>query len=233
MNKSKWLKKIMDMIVRISDLYGFDLLINEDFLKHNKEYTFKRRNDSLELIARCNKTESLSIELEDYLLAINKGLGFKKYEIKRSPLSLEYFVDERMLGSILNKDNFLELWINLDLAIELIKNENRSLEPKPFYHLYMISTNDSMNEALKAINVCRLGGLKAEIDVNPTNLEDAISHACEQNSMFICTYDGDNLEILNTNTNEETQININEIYPYVYAYVKSLSKCNGCKEKEE
>lgn len=235
MNKSRWLKRIIDMIERISDLYGFNLLINEDFSNQNKECKFLIEKESMIFVAKCNSNKYSFKELYDYLLAINKGFGFKKYNLdcNINTYNLKYIVNNEQIG-IINDDNNLILKINLDLVIEQIANEKRSLDSKPFYHVYMITLNDqSIDEALRELNVCRLGGLKAEIMINPSNLEDAINFAYDQNSMFICTYDKDNLTILNTKTNEEQDININELYPYIFAYIKGLNKCSGCKEKEE
>lgn len=235
MNKSKWLKKIIDMIVRISDLYGFNLLINEDFSNQKKECKLINDNNIMFLVAKSNSNEYSFKEFKDYLEAINKGFGFKnfKLEVKQNSFNLDYLVNGNLIGKIEDNKSLI-LKINLDSVINQIVFENRNLDNKPFYHLYLITLNDtSYDEALRAINVCRLGGLKSEIIFNPDDLEASISLAYENNSMFICTYDGLELTILNTKTNEEKQININELYPYVYAYIKGLNKCSGCKEKEE
>lgn len=220
MNYDSWYRKIMDMMIRVSHLYGID---ESFFVKDENSFTFQYEKS--DIIYEVNLNTSYGSEQLIMLLnAISKGLN----------LRLVTSNDKILYGNVILGDvNQCSFSLSLNKIIKIIASQNRDLSNKPFTHLYLIANDEnSANKALRAINICRLGGLISLFDYS-SSMEDSVLKAEKLNSLFIASVSDDTALILNTQTGNEEEININEIYPYIISYVKGKSKCSSCKDKEE
>lgn len=220
MKIDSWYRKIMDMMIRISHLYGLEEYFFEKILKG---FTFKYEKSDIKYLVLWDECYA-NKELEMLLNSFSKGLNLK-LQIVDDKITYE----NEVLGEMFSNSFSL----SLKKIILIIKLQNRDLTTKPFTHLYMI-VNDKMQTqlALRAINICRLGGLISYFDFS-NSIENSVMKAESLNSLFIANVNGENVTVLNTQTGNEEEININEIYPYVISYVRGKSKCSSCKDKEE
>ena len=104
-------------------------------------------------------------------------------------------------------------------------------------HIYFISLGDeAFKESSRLMNVCRMGGLKCEMDYNRGSLKSQFKKADNNQALFTCIL-GDNelnefkINIKNNETDEQDTISINEVYPYVLNYIRSKTdKCHTCNK---
>lgn len=220
MKIDSWYRKIMDMMIRISHLYGLEEYFFEKILKG---FTFKYEKSDIKYLVFLDECYA-NKELEMLLNAFSKGLNLK-FQIVDDKITYE----NEVLGEMVSNSFSL----SLKKIILIIKLQNRDLTNKPFTHLYMIVSDKMQTQlALRAINICRLGGLISYFDFS-NSIENSVMKAESLNSLFIANVNGENVTVLNTQTGNEEEININEIYPYVISYVRGKSKCSSCKDKEE
>lgn len=220
MKIDSWYRKIMDMMIRISHLYGLEEYFFEKILKG---FTFKYEKSDIKYLVLWDECYA-NKELEMLLNAFSKGLNLK-LQIVDDKITYE----NEVLGEMFSNSFSL----SLKKIILIIKLQNRDLTNKPFTHLYMIVSDKMQTQlALRAINICRLGGLISYLDFS-NSIENSVMKAESLNSLFIANVNGENVTVLNTQTGNEEEININEIYPYVISYVRGKSKCSSCKDKEE
>ena len=220
MKIDSWYRKIMDMMIRISHLYGLEEYFFEKILKG---FTFKYEKSDIKYLVLWDECYA-NKELEMLLNAFSKGLNLK-LQIVDDKITYE----NEVLGEMFSNSFSL----SLKKIILIIKLQNRDLTNKPFTHLYMIVSDKMQTQlALRAINICRLGGLISYFDFS-NSIENSVMKAESLNSLFIANVNGENVTVLNTQTGNEEEININEIYPYVISYVRGKSKCSSCKGKEE
>lgn len=220
MKIDSWYRKIMDMMIRISHLYGLEEYFFEKILKG---FTFKYEKSDIKYLVFWDECYA-NKELEMLLNAFSKGLNLK-FQIVDDKITYE----NEVLGEMVSNSFSL----SLKKIILIIKLQNRDLTNKPFTHLYMIVSDKMQTQlALRAINICRLGGLISYFDFS-NSIENSVMKAESLNSLFIANVNGENVTVLNTQTGNEEEININEIYPYVISYVRGKSKCSSCKDKEE
>lgn len=220
MKIDSWYRKIMDMMIRISHLYGLEEYFFEKILKG---FTFKYEKSDIKYLVLWDECYA-NKELEMLLNAFSKGLNLK-LQIVDDKITYE----NEVLGEMFSNSFSL----SLKKIILIIKLQNRDLTNKPFTHLYMIVSDKMQTQlALRAINICRLGGLIYYFDFS-NSIENSVMKAESLNSLFIANVNGENVTVLNTQTGNEEEININEIYPYVISYVRGKSKCSSCKDKEE
>lgn len=220
MKIDSWYRKIMDMMIRISHLYGLEEYFFEKILKG---FTFKYEKSDIKYLVLWDECYA-NKELEMLLNAFSKGLNLK-FQIVDDKITYE----NEVLGEMFSNSFSL----SLKRIILIIKLQNRDLTNKPFTHLYMIVSDKMQTQlALRAINICRLGGLISYFDFS-NSIENSVMKAESLNSLFIANVNGENVTVLNTQTGNEEEININEIYPYVISYVRGKSKCSSCKDKEE
>lgn len=220
MKIDSWYRKIMDMMIRISHLYGLEEYFFEKILKG---FTFKYEKSDIKYLVFWDECYA-NKELEMLLNAFSKGLNLK-LQIVDNKITYE----NEVLGEMFSNSFSL----SLKKIILIIKSQNRDLTNKPFTHLYMIVSDKKQTQlALRAINICRLGGLISYFDFS-NSIENSVMKAESLNSLFIANVNGENVTVLNTQTGNEEEININEIYPYVISYVRGKSKCSSCKDKEE
>lgn len=220
MKIDSWYRKIMDMMIRISHLYGLEEYFFEKILKG---FTFKYEKSDIKYLVLWDECYA-NKELEMLLNAFSKGLNLK-LQIVDDKITYE----NEVLGEMFSNSFSL----SLKKIILIIKLQNRDLTTKPFTHLYMIVSDKMQTQlALRAINICRLGGLISYLDFS-NSIENSVMKAESLNSLFIANVNGENVTVLNTQTGNEEEININEIYPYVISYVRGKSKCSSCKDKEE
>lgn len=220
MKIDSWYRKIMDMMIRISHLYGLEEYFFEKILKG---FTFKYEKSDIKYLVLWDECYA-NKELEMLLNAFSKGLNLK-LQIVDDKITYE----NEVLGEM-SSNSFS---LSLKKIILIIKLQNRDLTNKPFTHLYMIVSDKMQTQlALRAINICRLGGLISYFEFS-NSIENSVMKAESLNSLFIANVNGENVTVLNTQTGNEEEININEIYPYVISYVRGKSKCSSCKDKEE
>lgn len=220
MKIDSWYRKIMDMMIRISHLYGLEEYFFEKILKG---FIFKYEKSDIKYLVLWDECYA-NKELEMLLNAFSKGLNLK-LQIVDDKITYE----NEVLGEMFSNSFSL----SLKKIILIIKLQNRDLTNKPFTHLYMIVSDKMQTQlALRAINICRLGGLISYFDFS-NSIENSVMKAESLNSLFIANVNGENVTVLNTQTGNEEEININEIYPYVISYVRGKSKCSSCKDKEE
>lgn len=220
MKIDSWYRKIMDMMIRISHLYGLEEYFFEKILKG---FTFKYEKSDIKYLVFWDECYA-NKELEMLLNAFSKGLNLK-LQIVDDKITYE----NEVLGEMFSNSFSL----SLKKIILIIKSQNRDLTNKPFTHLYMIVSDKKQTQlALRAINICRLGGLISYFDFS-NSIENSVMKAESLNSLFIANVNGENVTVLNTQTGNEEEININEIYPYVISYIRGKSKCSSCKDKEE
>ncbi len=220
MKIDSWYRKIMDMMSRISHLYGLEEHFFESF-DNGFSYLYEKE-DIKYFVSYCGFYANEQLDM--LLKAFSKGLNLS-LEVNNNKISF----NDIYLGEFLPNS----FTISIKALIEIIKDQGRDLTNKEFAHLYLIADSDENAKlALRAINICRLGGLISYFDYSKS-LEDSVLKAESLNSLFIARVNGENLTILNTQTGNEEEININEIYPYIISYVKGKSKCSSCKDKEE
>lgn len=220
MKIDSWYRKIMDMMIRISHLYGLEEYFFEKILKG---FTFKYEKSDIKYLVLWDECYA-NKELEMLLNAFSKGLNLK-LQIVDDKITYE----NEVLGEMFSNSFSL----SLKKIILIIKLQNRDLTNKPFTHLYMIVSDKMQTQlALRAINICRLGCLISYFEFS-NSIENSVMKAESLNSLFIANVNGENVTVLNTQTGNEEEININEIYPYVISYVRGKSKCSSCKDKEE
>ena len=220
MKIDSWYRKIMDMMIRISHLYGLEEYFFEKILKG---FTFKYEKSDIKYLVLWDECYA-NKELEMLLNAFSKGLNLK-LQIVDDKITYENAVLVEMFSNSFS--------LSLKKIILIIKLQNRDLTNKPFTHLYMIVSDKMQTQlALRAINICRLGGLISYFEFS-NSIENSVMKAESLNSLFIANVNGENVTVLNTQTGNEEEININEIYHYVISYVRGKSKCSSCKDKEE
>ena len=93
-------------------------------------------------------------------------------------------------------------------------------------------------EAFKQMNVCRIGGLKCDMDYNSKSLKAQFNLADKLNARFTCIL-GDNeldefmINIKDNLTDIQERIPLFDVYPHTLSILKNLNPCSGCKETKE
>ena len=192
MKIDSWYRKIMDMMIRISHLYGLEEYFFEKILKG---FTFKYEKSDIKYLVLWDECYA-NKELEMLLNAFSKGLNLK-LQIVDDKITYE----NEVLGEMFSNSFSL----SLKKIILIIKLQNRDLTNKPFTHLYMIVSDKMQTQlALRAINICRLGGLISYFDFS-NSIENSVMKAESLNSLFIANVNGENVTVLNTQTGNEEE----------------------------
>ena len=164
MKIDSWYRKIMDMMIRISHLYGLEEYFFEKILKG---FTFKYEKSDIKYLVLWDECYA-NKELEMLLNAFSKGLNLK-LQIVDDKITYE----NEVLGEMFSNSFSL----SLKKIILIIKLQNRDLTTKPFTHLYMIVSDKMQTQlALRAINICRLGGLISYFDFS-NSIENSVMKA--------------------------------------------------------
>lgn len=133
------------------------------------------------------------------------------------------------------------LAFGMERLLLALKNEGKFKPQAQQTHVYFIALGDAAKkESLRLMNVCRYGGLSADMDYVSGSLKSQFKKADKNNAMFTCIL-GDNelnnmqINIKNNETDEQETISLNDVYPYIVNYIrsKSVSKCASCNVKED
>ncbi len=112
----------------------------------------------------------------------------------------------------------------------------KNLQPKEQIHAYFIALGKKAEMAcLKAINVCRIGGLSCEMDYKEGSLKSQFKKADSNNALFTLIL-GDNelnegkINIKDNTTDSQETINIEEVYNYILTKVTAQNPCGSCNK---
>ncbi len=124
------------------------------------------------------------------------------------------------------------------LALEL---EKKSLVRPEQAHLFIIALGENaQKESSRLLNMCRLGGLTAEMDMLGRSIKSQFKQADALNAKFTAIL-GENelndgtINVKNNDTDEQETIKLNDIYMYIVNKLRSnaTSACAACKEKKD
>ena len=106
-------------------------------------------------------------------------------------------------------------------------------------HAYIIALGDkAQKEAIKIMNVCRIGGLSCDMDYLKGSLKSQFKKADNNNARFTLILGDNELENFKINikdnlTDEQETISLYDVYPYIVNKLNAKSPCAGCNIKGE
>ena len=104
-------------------------------------------------------------------------------------------------------------------------------------HAYFIALGEKAEkEALKIMNVCRIGGLSCEMDYLNGSLKSQFKKADKNNARFTIIFGENELEEMKCNikdneTDNQETISLLEVYNYILSKLNKASACNTCPSK--
>ncbi len=193
--------------------------------------------------------DSLELEYEiDYNLV--RGLDYYSHTVFELEVNVPEFGAQNVIGAGGRYDKLIEdldgpktpgvgMAFGLERLLLATSLAGKKLCPPSMIHAYFIALgSEAQKEALRLMNICRIGGLSCEMDFLGGGLKSQFKKADKNNARFTCIL-GDNelkefkINIKDNSNDLQETISIYDVYPYILNKINTLTSCQGCKEKKE
>ena len=212
--------------------------INEYLTEESKEHFAK--------VLHALEEMNIAYEVDPSLV---RGLDYYSHTVFELEVDIPEFGAQNVIGAGGRYDKLVEdlggpatpgvgMAFGLERLLLAASFAGKKLGTPDFVHVFFIALGEEAKKAcLKEMQVCRIGGLYADMDYLSRSLKAQFKAADQNRAMFTCIL-GDNelahqqINIKDNTTEEQETISLYEIYPYILNKINSRSACAGCKEKE-
>lgn len=213
-----------------------------DYLNEASKNRFKEVLDCL---------DALDIKYEvDFNLV--RGLDYYSHTVFELEVDIEEFGAQNVIGAGGRYDKLIEdlggpktpgvgMAFGLERLLLAAELGGKKLAKPDMIHIYFIALGQrAQKEALKLMNICRIGGLACEMDFLGSGLKSQFKKADKNNARFTCIL-GDNelnefkINIKDNSNDLQETISLYDVYPYVLNKINQqvLGNCASCKENKE
>ncbi|MGM9969505.1 MAG: histidine--tRNA ligase [Anaeroplasma sp.] len=222
---------------------------NQDFFqsapKINEYLNDSSKNRFSEILKAL---DNLDIKYEiDYNLV--RGLDYYCHTVFELEANIPEFGAQNVIGAGGRYDKLIEdldgpktpgvgMAFGLERLLLATNLAGKKLVGPEMIHIYFIALGKrAQEEALKIMNICRIGGLSCEMDYLGSGIKSQFKKADNNNARFTCIL-GDNelneykINIKDNANDLQETISIYDVYPYVLNKINKPSACSNCKEKE-
>ncbi len=213
-----------------------------DYLNDESKNRFK------EVLAALDSLD-LKYEIDDNLV---RGLDYYSHTVFELEVDIPEFGAQNVIGAGGRYDKLIEdlggpktpgvgMAFGLERLLLACSLGGKKLVKPEMIHIYFIALGSrAQKEALKLMNVCRIGGLSCEMDYLGAGLKSQFKKADKNNARFTCIL-GDNeldefkINIKDNQTKLQETISLYDVYPYVINKINQqvLGSCATCKENKE
>lgn len=224
---------------------------NKDFFKNAPKISAYLNAESklhFEQVLEALKGMGIDYEIDENLV---RGLDYYTHTVFEVEVDVEDFGAQNVICAGGRYDNLVEelggpktpavgLAFGMERLLLALECEHRSLLRRIPNHLFIIALGDKARlEAVKILNVCRMGGLTCDMDYLGRSLKAQFKQADKFDARFTAILGDNELEqfkinIKDNDTNEQESISLFEIYPYILNKLNGNKNaaCASCMEKE-
>ena len=186
----------------------------KDFFKSApkiNEYLNETSKNRFDVVLRALDSLNLKYEIDDNLV---RGLDYYSHTVFELEVNIPEFGAQKVIGAGGRYDNLISdlggpktegvgMAFGLERLIMASDFAGKNLLPKQFIHAYFIALGKKASEeAIKLMNILRIGGLSCEMDYKEGSLKSQFKKADNNNSLFTL--------ILGDNELNEGKINIKD-----------------------
>ena len=234
--------RILDCKVdRDKDFFKTAPKINE-YLNESSKNRFKTVLETLDGL-------DLKYEVDDNLV---RGLDYYCHTVFELEVNVPEFGAQNVIGAGGRYDKLISdlggpqtpgvgMAFGLERLLLVTNLSGKKLVNEDSIHAYFIALGENASkEAMKIMNVCRIGGLSCEMDYLNGSLKSQFKKADKNNAMFTLIL-GDNelnefkINIKDNRTDEQETISLYDVYPYIVNKLNkaALGACASCDKKGE
>ena len=225
---------------------------DKDFFKTApkiNDYLNKSSKDRFNAVLESLDGMDLQYEV-DYNLV--RGLDYYCHTVFELEANIPEFGAQNVLGAGGRYDNLISdlggpktPGVGMAFGLERLLLANslsgKKLVNDDVIHAYFIALGErAQKEAIKIMNVARIGGLSCDMDYLSGSLKSQFKKADKNNAMFTLIL-GDNeldefkINIKDNRTDEQETISLYDVYPYIVNKLNkaALGACAGCDKKGE
>ena len=211
-----------------------------------KDYLNEASKKHFAEVIKALEAMHIDYEIDDNLV---RGLDYYSHTVFELKVDVEEFGAQNVIAGGGRYDNLVKdlggpqtpsvgMAFGLERLLLACELSGKSLARPDYLHVFFIALGEEARKAsLAQMNICRLGGLYADMDYLDHSLKAQFKIADNNNAMFTCILGDDELKefkinIKNNETDEQETISLYDVYPYVINKINSKSACSSCKEKE-
>ena len=214
--------------------------------KINEYLNEASKNRFKEVLASLDSM-NLKYELDDNLV---RGLDYYSHTVFELEVDIPEFGAQNVIGAGGRYDKLISdlggpetkgvgMAFGMERLLLATSFGGKKLAKEDSIHAYFIALGEKAEkEALKYMNICRLGGLSCEMDYLNGSLKSQFKKADKNNAKFTVIFGENELEsgtcnIKDNTTDTQETIELVEVYNYILKKLNAQSACAGCKEKVE
>ena len=207
------------------------------------EYSKNRFNQVLEALDSID----LKYVVDDNLV---RGLDYYSHTVFELEVNIPEFGAQNVIGAGGRYDDLISdlggpktdgvgMAFGLERLLLASDYSHKVLARENAIHAYFIALGDNArSEAIKLMNICRMGGLSCDMDYLAGGLKSQFKKADKNNSRFTLIMGDEELNEFKINikdnlTDEQERISLYDCYPYMINKLNKQSACSSCHLKEE
>ncbi len=219
-----------------------DFFINapkiKDYLNEESKNRFKEVLDALDGM-------QLKYKVDDNLV---RGLDYYSHTVFELEVNIPEFGAQNVIGAGGRYDDLISdlggpktdgvgMAFGLERLLLASDYSNKVLARENSIHAYFIALGDNArSEAIKLMNVCRIGGLSCDMDYMASGIKSQFKKADKNNARFTLILGDEELNEYKINvkdnlTDEQERISLYDCYPYMVNKLNKQSACSSCHLK--
>ncbi len=190
-----------------------------------------------------------SIDLK-YVIDDNlvRGLDYYSHTVFELEVNIPEFGAQNVIGAGGRYDDLISdlggpktdgvgMAFGLERLLLASEYSGKALAKENAIHAYFIALGDNArSEAIKLMNVCRIGGLSCDMDYMASGIKSQFKKADKNNARFTLILGDEELNEFKINikdnlTDEQERISLYDSYPYMINKLNQGSACSSCHLK--
>ncbi len=205
------------------------------------EYSKNRFNEVLSALDAID----LKYVVDDNLV---RGLDYYSHTVFELEVNIPEFGAQNVIGAGGRYDDLISdlggpktdgvgMAFGLERLLLASDYSNKVLARENSIHAYFIALGDNArSEAIKLMNVCRIGGLSCDMDYMASGIKSQFKKADKNNARFTLILGDEELNEYKINvkdnlTDEQERISLYDCYPYMVNKLNKQSACSSCHLK--
>ncbi|MBR6071322.1 MAG: histidine--tRNA ligase [Acholeplasmatales bacterium] len=205
------------------------------------EYSKNRFNEVLKELDQID----LKYVVDDNLV---RGLDYYSHTVFELEVNIPEFGAQNVIGAGGRYDDLISdlggpktdgvgMAFGLERLLLASEYSGKALAKENAIHAYFIALGDNARcEAMKIMNVCRIGGLSCDMDYMGSGLKSQFKKADKNNARFTLILGDEELNEFKINvkdnlTDEQERISLYDCYPYMINKLNKASACASCHLK--
>lgn len=213
------------------------------------EYLNQESKERFNIVLSALDSLDLEYEVDENLV---RGLDYYSHTVFELEVNVPEFGAQNVIGAGGRYDKLISdlggpqtpgvgMAFGLERLLLATNLAGKKLVAEDSIHAYFIALGEAaQKEALRLMNICRIGGLSCEMDYLAGGIKSQFKKADKNNARFTCIL-GDNelaefkINVKDNQTDEQETISLYDIYPYMLNKInrQAMSPCSSCKEKKE